>query len=73
LSAADVDAAWTIQIDSSGFRAVNGEHPATLALTGPATDLYLLLWNRTGVDRLDARGDLRVLTRWRASATVNWT
>jgi uncharacterized protein (TIGR03083 family) len=55
VSATDADAAWTITLDPTGYRAVAGARPATLTLAGPASDRYLLLWNRGGLDRLDER------------------
>jgi hypothetical protein len=73
LSATDADASWTIHIEPNGHRVSNCEHPAALNLTGPASDLYLLLWNRTGVERLDARGDLQILEAWRRHAAVTWS
>ncbi|GAA0265751.1 maleylpyruvate isomerase family mycothiol-dependent enzyme [Cryptosporangium japonicum] len=73
LAADDVDAAWTVHLAPAGLRVVPGDHPATLRLTGPATDLYRLLWNRAGTERLTVDGDPGVLDTWRRRATVNWT
>ncbi|MEW9531068.1 maleylpyruvate isomerase family mycothiol-dependent enzyme [Microbispora sp. NPDC049125] len=73
VSAVDVEAAWTIRLEPGGHRVVPGVHPADLTLTGPARDLYLLVWNRGGPERLAARGDLRALDAWRAGATVRWS
>jgi len=72
LSVTDLDAAWTIHIEPAGYRVVEGRHPATLTLTGSASDIYVLLWNRTGVDRLEVQGDPDALDTWRTGATVTW-
>jgi uncharacterized protein (TIGR03083 family) len=73
LAATDVEAAWTIELRPDGLRVIDGAHPATLTVTAPASDLYLLLWNRVGVDQLDAHGDPRVFDDWRGKATVTWS
>lgn len=73
LSATDVDAAWTIRLGADGLRVADGAEPATLALSGTASDLYLLLWNRIGLDRLTAEGDPGALAAWRSSAAVRWS
>lgn len=68
----DIDAAWTFYIEPSGRRLVAGEQPAQLTIVGPASELYLLLWNRTGAERLELRGDRAVLDLWRTRATITW-
>lgn len=73
LSATDVDAAWTIRLDAGGLHVADGTEPATLALSGTATDLYLLLWNRIGLEHVTAEGDPGALAIWRSKATVTWS
>lgn len=73
LSATDVEAAWTVRMDGGGLHVSDGAGPATLALSGTAADLYLLLWNRIGPEKLTAEGDLGALDVWRARATVKWS
>ncbi len=68
----DAAAAWTVYLDAAGHRFSPGRHPAELVVTGPASDFYLLLWNRAGAERLDTRGDLRALDSWRAHARIRW-
>jgi uncharacterized protein (TIGR03083 family) len=41
-------------------------------VTGPASALYLLLWNRGTVAGLDVRGDAGVLATWRENMRVRW-
>lgn len=71
--ATDIDAAWTVHIEPDTRRIVSGQRPADLTLAGTASNLYLLLWNRAGAERVDMRGDPAVLELWRTRATVNWT
>jgi len=73
LSATDIDAAWTIHLDAGGLRVADGGEPATLTLSGTATDAYLLLWNRTGLERFTVEGDPGALDTWRSKAAVTWS
>jgi uncharacterized protein (TIGR03083 family) len=77
LAATDIDTAWTIRLDAAGLHVHAGERSAELAVSGPATDLYLLLWNRADLasagDRLTVRGDPRALTVWRDTVAVRWS
>ncbi|MFG1994578.1 maleylpyruvate isomerase family mycothiol-dependent enzyme [Actinoplanes sp. NPDC048988] len=74
LTATDAEAAWTLRMDAGGLHVADGAAPATtLTLSGAATDLYLLLWNRGGPDQLAVDGDLGALDAWRSRATVSWS
>ena len=73
LSATDVDASWTICIDGSGLRVADGAEPATLAVAGSVSDIYLLLWNRLGIQHFASEGDVGALDAWREAATVTWS
>ncbi|WP_433832221.1 maleylpyruvate isomerase family mycothiol-dependent enzyme [Actinoplanes sp. CA-015351] len=70
LAATDAGVAWTLTLDHTGLHVRDGLHPAGLTLGGSASDLYLLLWNRTGLDRLDTTGDRRALDIWKANAKI---
>lgn len=39
-------------------------------VTGPASDLFLLLWNRRSAEGLDVEGDAALLDQWREQARV---
>ena len=73
LSATDAEAAWTIRLDAKGLHVTDGAEPAMLAVSGTATELYLLLWNRIGLDDLVVDGDAGALDAWRGRATITWT
>jgi len=73
LSATDAEAAWTIRLDAKGLHVTDGAEPAMLAVSGTATELYLLLWNRIGLDDLVVEGDAGALDTWRGRATITWT
>jgi uncharacterized protein (TIGR03083 family) len=46
--------------------------PAYCRVTGPASVLYLMLWNRGTAACLDVRGDVGVLATWRQNMRVRW-
>lgn len=74
LHAVDADVAWTIMMGSGGLRVVAAElSDTTLHLAGTATQLYLLLWNRAGIEGLDVHGDVAAWELWRSRATVTWS
>jgi uncharacterized protein (TIGR03083 family) len=72
VQATDVDAAWTVHIEPDRRRVVAGRQAADLTVTGSASDLYYLLWNRCDTARLDVRGDDTILDLWRHAATIRW-
>jgi uncharacterized protein (TIGR03083 family) len=72
IAATDADAAWTIRFGPEGHRTEPGAQPADLTVTGPATDLYLLLWNRIALDRLASKGNETLWSHWRDRAKVTW-
>ena len=69
----DADAAWTVHIGPDGARAERGVASADCTLAGPASDLYLALWNRRGLEDLTVEGDRSLLDLWRERATVRWS
>jgi len=77
VNATDVGTAWWLELTADGTSAVSvrrGAGPATCTLAGPASGLYLLLWNRaqqpaTGVQ---VSGDSAVLESWRNGMRVTW-
>jgi uncharacterized protein (TIGR03083 family) len=73
LRATDTDRAWTVRMDPDRLHVDNGERPAGLRLTGTASQLYLLLWNRLGAEDLDADGDLDAWESWNRRAAVTWS
>jgi uncharacterized protein (TIGR03083 family) len=74
IRATDADQAWRIRIEADR-RVVNaGVGDSDCQLSGPASDLYLLLWNRRDPDppiRVD--GDAAVWDLWQSAATIKWS
>ncbi|MFE7563572.1 maleylpyruvate isomerase family mycothiol-dependent enzyme [Kitasatospora sp. NPDC057500] len=72
VSASDGPGRWLLTIGPEPLVVERAEGPADLTLTGPARDLYLLLWNRLpgGTGRVAAVGDASLLDLWRATAAI---
>lgn len=67
----DAAATWTVRIEPDGRSATPGLAAADCVVSGPASDLYLLLWNRSRPDAtVEVAGDDRVLQLWRRDVTV---
>jgi uncharacterized protein (TIGR03083 family) len=79
LHASDAGADWLARIEpervavtrNAGDAGEAGD--ADWSVSGPASDLYLLLWNRRGLDGLRADGDPAALDLWRRSIQVRWS
>jgi len=66
------DAAWSFTIGPQSREVVRGKAHGDCVVTGPAHDLYLLLWNRRDPDGLDVSGDRAVLDLWREKALIRF-
>ena len=61
----DGDGEWIVRFGADGVD-VQAEHAkGDVAVRGPASDLFLWLWNRLPDDRVEALGDAALLGRWR--------
>lgn len=70
----DTHQAWTIRIEAGRRVVSNGVADGNCQLSGPASDLYLLLWNRRDPDppiRVD--GDAALWNLWHSTATIEWS
>ena len=68
--AADVDRGWFIHAAPDGSSVSSEPVASDGTVSGPASDLYLLLWNRRSTERLDVSGDVGLLDRWRDSVHI---
>lgn len=78
LRATDVDRAWSARLGPDHVTAGTGADvadapPADCTVDAPASDLYLLLWNRRDPAELAVTGDPAVLDEWRGAVRVRWT
>ncbi|AAZ57031.1 conserved hypothetical protein [Thermobifida fusca YX] len=70
--AVDTGDAWLATIGPEGVSTVRGYGTADCTVTGNASDLYALLWNRRDPHGLTVAGDVSVLGLWRSQAHVVW-
>jgi uncharacterized protein (TIGR03083 family) len=76
--AADTGGAWSIEVHEGRLqpRRDNSDNSAGTACTvsGPASGLYLYLWNRADASRagVTVTGDPALLASWQASVRVRW-
>lgn len=69
LHATDCDGEWLLRFEPDQV-VVSAEHgKGDVALRGSASDLLLVMWNRSGYDSLETFGDLGVADRFRALAS----
>jgi uncharacterized protein (TIGR03083 family) len=75
LHAADVERDWMIHLSPDGITVMDepDDDEPDCAVQGPASDLYLLLWNRRDVDGLNVVGEGELLGLWRETVRVRWT
>ena len=70
--AEDADGEWLITIGPDQIDVVEEAGDADCTITGSASDLFTLLWNRRGLAGLEVEGDPAVLDLWRESVRVRW-
>jgi uncharacterized protein (TIGR03083 family) len=78
LEATDVDRVWTARLGPERVDAATGADAAVTpvfdcTVRAPASDLYLLLWNRRRPDADRVTGDPSVLDVWSGAVRVRWS
>lgn len=68
----DVETSWHVLIRRDGRTVTSPAGPADCTLSGPASDLYLTLWNRLPTREPAVEGDAAVLDLWRHGARIRW-
>jgi uncharacterized protein (TIGR03083 family) len=70
---ADAGGCWHVLIKPDGREITDDSGlPADCTIRGPASELYLLLWNRNPVGQPALSGDPTVLRLWQERARVRW-
>jgi uncharacterized protein (TIGR03083 family) len=76
LAVAPVDgdsAGWVVTVGPARATVARGDTAgADCTVTGPASDLYLWVWNRRDLPGLDVSGDPSVLDLWRDGVRIRW-
>lgn len=71
--ATDTNDAWTVTASDEPAKVEIGVGEADVVVRGKAADLYLLVWNRRGLDGVDVTGDASLLDQWRSDVTIRWS
>ena len=78
--AADTGDAWSIAARQGRLQprretAADAADGAGCTVSGPASGLYLYLWNRAGAAEADVTvtGDPSLLASWQASVKIRWS
>jgi uncharacterized protein (TIGR03083 family) len=66
----DRDGEWLVRFGPEGAVTTREHAKGDLAIRGSGSDLYLLLWNRIGHERLEVFGDTALLDRWKDSVRI---
>jgi uncharacterized protein (TIGR03083 family) len=66
----DADGAWRVEMGPDGSRVVREPGAAGTTVRGPASDLFLLVWNRRDDEGLEVTGDRRALDLWRSTVRI---
>ena len=72
--ATDTGDAWYLDVDQGRIQAHRGPGPGGCTVSGPASGVYLFLWNRSGDAQANVTiaGDRGCLTAWQSSVRVRW-
>ncbi len=73
ISTTDTGQSWLVRMGPAGYQAIRDIGTADCTVTGSASDIYLLLWNRGTADPLTVSGAPGVLDQWRKGATIRWS
>lgn len=71
--ATDTAQHWHLTISDEPVVAERSELEADVTVRGPASDVYLALWNRLSFGALDAYGDHELLSTWPELVRVRWS
>jgi uncharacterized protein (TIGR03083 family) len=71
--AKDTDDRWHVTLGPEGITTIRGDGPADVTLTGDASDLYLMLWNRGEGTSITITGDREILDIWHDNVRVRWS
>ncbi|MCP4962560.1 MAG: maleylpyruvate isomerase family mycothiol-dependent enzyme [Actinomycetia bacterium] len=64
---------WHLTLGPEAITTSRTDAHADLTLAGSASDLYLLLWNRTADSTVSTTGDTDLMNLWRGNFRVQWS
>lgn len=69
----DTGAHWTLTISQEPVATARSDDDADAAISGPASEVYRVLWNRLPLDALATSGDAELLAQWPDLVRVRWS
>jgi uncharacterized protein (TIGR03083 family) len=72
LHAPDAGRSWLVRIDPDRVESSSEGGEADFDVSAPASDLYMVLWNRRAVDGLAVTGDRGALALWQETIRIRW-
>ena len=72
VSPGDAPDRWRVAFNPDGITTTREDGPADVTLTGLASDLYLVLWNRASDSVINVAGDQQVLDLWHGNHRIRW-
>ena len=70
--AVDTGDRWHLTVTPNGITTVRGDGPTDVTLRGSASNLHLVLWNRTKDSTITVDGDRELLDSWHTNLKRRW-
>ena len=71
--AEDTEGHWQVTLGPDGITTSREDGRADVTLTGRASDLYLVLWNRGNDSSITVNGDRELLEKWHGNHRIRWS
>jgi uncharacterized protein (TIGR03083 family) len=69
----DTEGEWLVRIGPGGAECSAEHAAADCTVSGTASELYLLLWNRASTEGIAVDGDASLLELWRGAVQIRWS
>ena len=69
----DVDERWTVTISDGPIVTERKQSKSDCTVTGPASDIFMALWNRPASDAMQVAGDASLITDLGANVRIRWS
>jgi uncharacterized protein (TIGR03083 family) len=73
VSTDDTDDSWLVTLRPDGVSTARGLGSADITLSGTASDLYTVLWNRASDSTITIDGEREILDLWHGNSRIRWT
>lgn len=70
--ATDTDDRWRVTLSPDGIATARDDGPADVTVRGRASDIYLVMWNRSDDTVVDVEGARDLLQSWHDNHRVRW-